>query len=364
MEQEQLVDWLNELKTKTPKFLEKLSGKKKGFFHYTLSGDLWPEKLHWGLGNSVFALKIYYSLSVIPSQFSDIVAFIKSFQKKDGNFYDPVVKNTSLPMRLQGAIKKKDMNRLKHGPIVRAESRQAISALKLFNEKPNYEYRSMPKTTKEIDAYLSSQNWELPWSANSHFSALMFLLSISSLENKLDLIDYSVNWVNALQKEDGSWYKGSPSLAQRVNGAMKYITGIKAATAIAGYNEGKVFFNQHESLIDTVLKATNDKHACENFNIIYVLRYANELSGKGYRFNEIIDFVKDRLDIYKQFYFPEYGGFSFHPNKSNTFYYGAPLARSKKEPDIHGTVMFVWGLSVIGNLLEINDEIEVREYIT
>jgi len=55
----QKISWILELKQKTPQFLEKLKGQKiPGFFHYSLSGDLYDEDLKWGLGNTVFAVKI------------------------------------------------------------------------------------------------------------------------------------------------------------------------------------------------------------------------------------------------------------------------------------------------------------------
>lgn len=55
----QNADWLFNLKEKVPQFLERLKGKKiPGFFHYSLSGDLYDENINWGLGNTVFAAKL------------------------------------------------------------------------------------------------------------------------------------------------------------------------------------------------------------------------------------------------------------------------------------------------------------------
>ena len=58
--------WLYELKEKVPQFLKRLEGKKTpGFYHYSLTGDLYDEELHWGLGNTVFAVKILYTLDLL-----------------------------------------------------------------------------------------------------------------------------------------------------------------------------------------------------------------------------------------------------------------------------------------------------------
>ena len=79
------VNWIYELREKVPKFLEKLKGRKTpGFFHYSLFGDLYSEDVKWGLGNTVFAVKIYYTLSLLDKlQEKDkegMANFIRSFQ--------------------------------------------------------------------------------------------------------------------------------------------------------------------------------------------------------------------------------------------------------------------------------------------
>ena len=59
------IAWIYDLKKNIPCFLRDLKGKKvPGFFRYSLSGDYWPESIKWGLGNSVFFLKIIYILGL------------------------------------------------------------------------------------------------------------------------------------------------------------------------------------------------------------------------------------------------------------------------------------------------------------
>lgn len=365
MKKDEYIEWIAEIKNKLPGFLFEMSDKNKlGFFRYSYSGDYFKSKYKWGLGNSVFALKIYYTINQKPDKLNEIVKFIQSFQKPSGEFYDPLVKYFSLPIRIYNALKDRDKNRISHKFIQRAETRQTLSALNLFGLKPKYEFNEFPQNKNDIAKFIDNLNWNMPWGAGSHYSALMFLLANSNISNKIELIDFTTKYIEKFRQNDGCWYSGNPTLQLKINGAMKVITGLKAAASIAKYNNGKVLFSEVNSLIDTALKAVNDTHACENFNLTYVLRYANELAQSNYRYNEIETFIESRLDIYKQFYFPKYGAFSFYKNKTNNNYYGAYISRSKNEPDIHGTVLFLWGLAVIGNFRNINNQIGLREFIT
>ena len=365
MEKKEFIDWVAEIKQKLPVFLNRLQGKKeKGFYKYSYSGDLYNEKFNWGLGNSVFALKIYYSLNIIPENLNEIISFIQTFQKTTGEFYDPVVKYTALPMLMYSAIKSRDLNRLKHSFIRRAETRQSISSLKLFNKNPRYIFQEFPKNKTDIKEFIDNLDWKMPWGAGSHFSHLMFFLSSSDIDDKIELINFTIRYIEKYKKNDGCWYEGNPDLQIKINGAMKIITGLKAAAKFANINEGKVIFNNVKEIIDTALKASNDEHTCSNFNLTYVMRYANELTQGKYKYNEIENFIKQRLDIYKQFYYDKYGAFSFYKNKANTNYYGAYITKGRNEPDIHGTVLFLWGLAVIGNFWSINEQIRLQEFIT
>jgi len=355
------ISWLFELKEKVPQFLESLKGKRKpGFFHYSLSGDLYNENVKWGLGNTVFAVKIYYTLNLLdqlPFEERKAMAdFIKNFQKKDGTIYDPLVKRKAALRNLLSSLKNFDFNNILGQQTIIAETRQAISALKLLGEKPNIFYQKFPKTEKEIKKYLSKLNWEKPWGAGAHFSCLIFFLKNSDLRNKEALINFAIDWVNKFQNsKDGSWYKGNPSLQQKINGAMKVITALKVAN--------RINFQYPEKLIDLCLSAKNDEHACDNFNIIYVLHYASKIVGNNYKFGEIKQFVRERLEIYRNHYFPEIGGFSFLPKKANQIYYGAKITKGLNEPDIHGTCMFLWGISIIAQILGIDKELKFNEQI-
>ncbi|NQV88704.1 MAG: hypothetical protein HQ488_00065 [Parcubacteria group bacterium] len=356
------LDWIFELKNKVPAFLRHLEGHETpGFFKYSLTGDLFDETDRWGLGNTVFAIKCYYTLNLLEtlpsSQLDSMIKFIKSFQKDDGFIFDPLIRRRAFFREKLSALKQNDFQNFFHQKIIRAETRQSISSLLLLGQKPDYFPLNIPNTRKAINTYLSKLNWKSPWGAGSHFSHLLFFLANSDLLNKEELVDYSINWVNRIQdKDSGSWFKGEPSVVEKINGAMKVLTGFKAAD--------KMKMAYPEQMIDLALGARNDRHACDNFNVIYVLKYANEATNGSYRLDEIKQFAHDRLSIYHEYYWPEHGGFSFHKGRANTYYYKAIITKGLPEPDVHGTVLFLWGISLIAQILNIDKELGFKEFVT
>jgi len=354
------ISWIFKLKKEVPLFMEKMKGDNKGgYYKYSLTGDLFDEDYYWGLGNTVFAIKIYYTLNLLKEldagEKEKMSKFILSFQKKDNSFSDPLMRRKAFLKNFFHSLLSRNFNNLLGEHTVRAETRQAISALKLLRQEPQREYQRFPQNKKEINKYLSKLNWEKPWGAGSHFSHLLFFLNNSKLRNKDDLINYAINWINKLQDEEtGSWFKRCPNMQQKVNGAMKIITGSKVAN--------KVRLKYPKKLIDLCLKAKNNSHACDNFNIVYVLKYANEETRGNYKFYEIKDFCYNRLEIYKKYYYPDIRGFSFKLNQASNNYYGAKITKGFDEPDIHGTVMFLWGISIISQILGINKKLEFNEF--
>lgn len=355
------ISWLMNIDKEIKKFLNNMEGNKLGFYRYSKSGDLYGEDINWGLGNAVFAVKILYALNLIekiPKNKSDCLAkFIKSFQQKDGYFFDPLIQKKARINNFITSLKNLNFKDINGEKIKIAETRQSISALNLLKDRPNIDFNKFPTTEKDIQIYLKKLNWEKPWGAGSHFSHLLFFLQNSKIINKEKLIDFSIDWINKIQnKSDGSWYLGNPTSQQKINGAMKIITGLIATD--------RKKFRYSKKLIDLCLSEKNNSHACDNFNIIYVLKYSNAINNNNYRYDEIRDFCYNRLRIYREYYHPECGGFSFFRNKANDFYYGARITQGLNEPDIHGTVMFLWGISIIAQIIEINKELQLKEFIT
>lgn len=359
------LQWIYGLKGDVTGFMQHQKSKTlDGYYKYSFSGDLYDESVKWNVGSSTFALKIYYVLGLEKNE--DIVncaSYIKSFLKNSKSFYDPLVYKKSFLRNLVSSVRSKDFLNINNQKYINAETRQAFSSLLLFDELPSDIQVSLPNSKQGIDGYLSNLNWHEPWAAGSHFSHLMFFLSLArkikqiSDEEYLVLKEFSLQWINNIRQEkDGGWYLGTQSDRYVINGAMKIITGL--------INIQSEKFLYAKELVDTCLRSVNDEHACDNFNIIFVLNYASKVLNRSYRNEEIRLFAIDRLAKYKEHYVSEQGGFKFFPHKSNDVYYGAKISKGLNEADIHGTVLFMWGISIVVQILEIEDELGFQEFFT
>ena len=355
---EEIQQWLLALPHAVPQFLQKLKVPgRPGRYHYSLTGDYLREKAQWGLGNSVFFLKIIYTLGLrkeYEQEVEEACNFIQSFQKPTGFFIDQWIEWSSVPYRLWYIFKTGNIHRGKQVHL--AETRQAFSAMTLFSHMPRYAITSLVESEQDIERYLSALDWHKPWAAGSHFSHLLFFFACSLYENKETLIDAAIRWVNRLQHSDGFWYMGTPSLSQKINGAMKILTGLLVAE--------RMNFAHADRILDTVLSAQHDTHACDHFNITFVLTYCTKVVGTEYRNEELNTFAWDRLRRYRAHYYPSIGGFSFLPGSSGKWYYDAPVSRGRNEPDIHGTCLFLWGVSLLVQILDREDIYPFHEFIS
>lgn len=347
------LNWLRNLKNNLSVFLERMSENNFSYFKYSFSGDLVDSSKKWGLGNTVFATKILYIANLLDqvetAKRINLSKKILIFNDKKGYIFDPVITETTLKQKFILYLQQSIKNHIEN--IRRAETRQAFAALYLLNQKPKNIFPNIPYTKEGINNYLCSFDWRFPWDAGSHFSHLLFFLRMNSVlfdygtEQCDELINYAVQWISKMQsKVDGCWYSGNTTLSQKINGAMKILTGLHVA--------GIYHFPYTERLIDTALSGTNDSEACSNFNIAYVLYGCNK-NNPNYRKAEIQEFMLNRVRLYKEFYHPEQGGFSFFRNKANDVYYGKKISLGKNEPDIHGTALFTWGLAIINSIVDL-----------
>ena len=252
----------------------------------------------------------------------------------------------------------------KNDEYKRAESRQCYSALFMYDKLPQVVPLKEIIFKEKMKDYLQSFNWNEPWGAGSHYSHMLFfqrmgyVYGLLTQEEYNENISYAKTWIDNIQdKESGSWFIGKTTSQQAINGAMKVLSGFNAVGDL------KISEETGQKLIDLCLNNVNNDQACDNFNIIYVLKNAIDVC-RDYRKNEIIDFAEKRFNIYMDYYYPEWGGFSFYKGKSNECYYGCRITRGKDEPDIHGTTLFMWGMAVISKILGIDKEAGLREFIT
>lgn len=359
------LNWLYTLKDEVLSFMEhQKSNKIKGYYKYSYDGDLYDDYKHWNIGSSVYAIKIYYTLGIEKNQeIIDTSNYIKSFYHNNGLMYDDFIYKKAFIRNVASTLKHKRWANILNEQYKRAETRQSYSSLMLYDELPEQIKLDIPKSENDINKFLSKLNWNEPWSAGSHFSHLMFFYKLAKQSKMIDNSDYikyvtySINWINQIRhKNDGGWYKKNQSDRFIVNGAMKIITGLISVD--------KVDFDYAQQLIDTCLRSTNDEHACDNFNIILVLNYASKLLNRNYRQKEIEEFAINRLSKYKAHYKKDQGGFSFFVNHSNSVYYGAKITKGLNEADIHGTVLFLWGIAIVAQILGIEKELGFREFMT
>ncbi len=357
------MDWLKELKIKIPEFLKLLKYNKSGLYKYTLSGDYFDDAINWGLGQAVFATKIYYMMDILTeSDRSELSNFINSFQDEKGYIHDPLIERVSRIRRIVSSIRSRDFNNFFNEQTRRAETRQSFAAMQCLGRQPNLPYLKIPYTKEDISTYINHLNWFEPWGAGSHVSHLLFFLNYNKkffhvyANETEELINHSLVVVNRYQQKDGAWYASGANIPihQRVNGAMKMMTAYEAAE--------RHDFDNSDGLIDLCLSTVNDGHACNNFNIICVLYHCSKKT--DYRRSEIETYFFERLKLYKNHYWPEYGGFSFYERKAGSFYYGAKISKGLPEPDIHGTVLFLWGITLICELLSLDNIIKLQKPIT
>jgi len=361
MNENRLLQWVETVINGLPKFLENMKDRNiPGRYKYSLTGDI-ESNSKWGLGNTVYAVKIYYMLNQLNLlEGKEMATYIKSFGCNNGEIYDPLVQKISRINRFYGALRSRDWNNITGKQTRRAETRQSFAALKALGENPDRPYLKIPLSKKKIKKYIHSLDWNHPWGAGSHFSHLIFFLKNNEGNfnndkiNNSNLIDFAFQELEKYRHSDGAWYNKIPSNAQRINGAMKIVTALMAA--------GIYDLSKRKELIDLSLALVSDPDACNNFNLILVLYFC--LMDSNERQKEIKDFCFKRLKIYREFYFDNSGGFSFLKNNANSIYYNAKISNGLKEPDIHGTHLFLWGIVIITRILKVEESFELSLPIT
>jgi hypothetical protein len=356
--------WIEEVISGMPGFLQNMRDSQiPGRYRYSLSGDIaFVER--WGLGNCVYGVKTAYMLNRMDLiDIPAVSAFIKSFQRADGEISDSLIHKKSSLRRVVAALRSGDFNNINGVLTRRAETRQASAALVAMGKSPDVPYLKIPNNAEDVEKYISRLNWKKPWGAASHFSHLIFFLKYNSelfsdegKESK-ELIAKAFHCADKYRSNDGSWSLRNSQMPdyQKINGAMKMMVAYDCAKFAD--------FGYEKELIDLALSAADLTHACNNLNVICVLYYCSKNSCE-YRRNEIEEYCLKLLENYKNFYFPEIGGFSFLPGSANRSYYGAIVTEGKNEPDIHGTHLFLWGITMITEILGIKDKFQLQLPIT
>ena len=347
-------------------YLKSLESKQDRYKFIPASDGLLRNGRNLNLGFSCLALKSFYITGLwdqlTNNEKKGWIEYINSFQKNakgypNNSFIDlNYLKGfTDLDlMRLSKKTLKKLLNltRLysfeKDSKIkidgIRAESKQAISTLFQVNERNRLKYSDFPHKNNEIRSFLEKLNWNKPWSAGAQFSALCvfsktqldeseFIIASKELSNFIDSI---------VNTNDGGYYLNPvPERSELINGCMKVLTGLDWLEKPIHYPE---------KLIDLCIESYPSQEGCDLVDIIYVLyRCHNETK---YKEEEVKKFLYDQIPLIEKHYFYGVGGFSYYINKSQINYYGLKITKGKNIPDIHGTTLLLWALSMIYEIIE------------
>lgn len=214
-----------------------------------------------------------------------------------------------------------------------AQQRQALSALNLWDEMPD---------SLSIEKYPSAPeklNWSYPWSAAAQVSHRVFMNANFKEEprelNKLLMDELSFEIRDFIRKPNSSREQG-------VNALMKAVTASRSCNM-------DLDLDPHE-ILDLTLKHATQDHACNHLNALLVLDYFSSKS-PSYRVHEVAKYATDQREKILGHYWGFFGGFSFYRTHSQHTYLGVRVGHGYQEPDMHGTLMFTWGLSIIESLM-------------
>ena len=315
------------------------------------------------LGFSCYALKTYFTLNkwnnFDEDYKNDWAEYINSFQTKskiypDYSFLDDAYIDNFNKFKLKRFTKdfgKKLLNLSKKynyqskkfelQTSIRAETKQAISTLQQVNFSNKYKYDDFPKTENEIKNYLNKYNWNKPWSAGAQFSGLCVFVS-TQLEDNLDIKTSLENFINSKVNSDGFYYSGEkPNYTELINGSMKVLTGLDWLN---------VPIHFPEKIIDLCLSGKPSQQGCDLVDFVYVL-YRCSLE-TNYRKKDIIKYLENFYETIFNHFYPNQGGFSYGIDSSQKLYYGVEISKGNSEPDIHGTLLLTWALSMIFKITE------------
>ena len=324
-----------------------------GHFKHSYSGDILEPSVKWGLIQTILAIKILTILNDedYKAKFnSKILAnSILKFEKKNGLILDPLINSKGYFLRLKNSVRTFHFSSLFYNKEAVAMTRSSYNALMLINRKPTNHYRVIPYSEESIHKYINRLNWAQPWQAGSHFSHLLFFLNIEKksygmgIDEYRSFIDISINSLNKyFNNNDVVWLLANNNdYTMSVNGIMKICMALNITNKLD-------YFSNPDRIIDMCLREKTEGSACDFFNVLYTLHSMQKLT--DYKHKEIKKYCINLIETIKKFYWVNEKGFSFLQGKAESYYYGYRFTQGKPEPDLHGTAMYLWALSLINDI--------------
>ena len=262
-------DWLHELPSDVWRWWQTIEiPDHPGRLRLCAAGDRLVPSADCGLGWTALGLKLATMLNLFefaPAGLKDaMIERIHSFQTAKG------------PMRGyfedRGHLRLVDrrgwLKRIPNIDVRRAETRQAITALAFHNSPPKIPLNFLPRDPNALAEAVRSLPWDSnPWHSGSQLSQMVVFLRVNGRHSgnsaELSLLTSVFSVLDEVfQSRDGSWYRGNPSLSQRINAAMKVYSGYE-------------FLHRPvpapEKLIDLCLSEGPDSGACNHVDLIYGL---------------------------------------------------------------------------------------------
>ena len=315
-----------------------------GFLCYVLK--IYKMTNHWDTLNEATQQKLklkiaqyqnnkdpYRGYFIDTNMYKYLFGYVNEFQIKE------IVKKASATL-LKNNIEPK---KVKIQKIINAEHKQAISTLKEVG------YDDFKHSKLDLYGYssaadfLDSFDWSKPWDAGAQFSSFCVYSNIIKEPTKTELLNFISKKVDV---ETGSYFENNiKDPRQIINGAMKVISGLDWLDAE---------IHSPEKLIDFCLSNVPKFEGCDLVDYVYVLYKCSQHT--NYKKAQIATVLLEILNVIKMLYYPNENGFSYFLNKSQTMYYSVRVSVQKKQADLHGTILSVWAIIMILEILEENNK--------
>lgn len=328
---------------------------KKGFIHPLERG-----KAHF---TTAFTIRIALLSGIWEkweiSRREQMINYLKSFQNLEGFFADPWLKISPASyykkylFYLLGRIGKPTSLKKIQLLNLTAETRQDISIIIEGGSLPKYPPPLLLINKESVQSLFYSLDWSRPWASSSHFSHQIFFLYLNYKHYGMNKqkFDDIINHINEIlvsirNRENGAWYSGATSDYEKVNGAMKIFSALQWL---------EITYPNSSALIEYVLKSKIILDGCNFLNPLFVIFHCLKANPEYKDDKRIKAYVISAFNKLKSFR-REDGGFSFYTNGAQKVYYGKNVSRGILESDLHGTMMIIWALSIIVEILNIDTE--------
>jgi len=359
--------WLDLLPESLEGFMDRLRPSEVPGRYYPCVEGRTRQGEQVALGFGCYALKVCYMMNwwprLKPEEKSSWLEFIKDFQVEGNPIQTPVGESAFIDWPVFRYLERKTPWWLKwgrrfwrsaellyHEKVVVADTKQAISTLAEVGAESHRPFRGFPTDREGLRAYLDRFDWSRPWAAGAHYATIAVFLASEAPRflNAAEIAELKREAERFISEkvdpESGSYFKGPrPNPHMLVNGAMKVLSGLDWL---------EIPIQEPEKLIDTCLAMQPLQEGCHLVNAVYVLYRCGQRT--EHRRREIGDYCRNILAMIERHYVAPDGGFSYSIGKSQTSYYGVPISKGLPVADIHGTVLLLWALIMILEILELN----------